>query len=85
MATAREGEVQDDLMVTWAELPRSLGYVFCDRLQKLLVEAGFDRRRIRRRVPQVVLCAEDGRSVFAAGTQFRMHLIRPGAICRMLA
>jgi transposase len=42
MAMGREGEVQGDLMMTWAEIPRSPGHVFYDRLQQLLVEAGFD-------------------------------------------
>jgi transposase len=42
MAMGREGEVQGDLMMTWAEMPRSPGHVFYDRLQKLLVDAGFD-------------------------------------------
>ena len=42
MAMGREGEVQGDLMVSWAEMARSPGHVFYDRLQKLLVEAGFD-------------------------------------------
>ena len=30
--------VQGDLVVTWAEMPRSPGHVFYDRLQKLLTE-----------------------------------------------
>ena len=38
----RESEVQSDLLVIWAEMPRSPGHVFYDRLQKLLSEAGFD-------------------------------------------
>ena len=38
----RESEVQSDLLVTWAEVPRSSGHVFYDRLQKLLSEASFD-------------------------------------------
>jgi transposase len=42
MAMGREGEVQGDLMMTWAEMPRSPGHVFYDRLQRLLGEAGFD-------------------------------------------
>ena len=42
MAMGREGEVQGDLMMTWAEMPRSPGHAFYDRLQKLLAEAGFD-------------------------------------------
>jgi hypothetical protein len=29
-------------MATWAEMPRSPGHAFYDRLQELLSEAGFD-------------------------------------------
>ena len=42
MALCRQGERQADLMVGWAELPRSPGHAFHDRLQAILVEAGFD-------------------------------------------
>src|SRR6202140_607735 len=42
MAMRREGGVQDDLVATWAEIPRSPGHAFYDRLQALLQEAGFD-------------------------------------------
>ncbi len=42
MAMGREGEVQSDLVLTWAELPRSPGHAFYDKLQNLLAEAGFD-------------------------------------------
>src|SRR3546814_4433382 len=42
MAMGRDSEVQSDLIVTWAEIPRSPGHVFYDKLQKLLAEAGFD-------------------------------------------
>ena len=42
MAMGRDSEVQPDLMMTWAEIPRSPGHVFFDRLQKLLQEGGFD-------------------------------------------
>jgi len=42
MAMGRSGAVQDDLMATWAEVPRSPGHAFYDRLQDLLREAGFD-------------------------------------------
>jgi hypothetical protein len=38
----REGELQGNLLMTWAEMPRSPGHVFYDRLQELLSEAGFD-------------------------------------------
>ena len=33
---------QGDLMVGWAEMPRSPGHVFYDRLQSVLIEGGFD-------------------------------------------
>jgi transposase-like protein DUF772 len=42
MAMGREGEDQGDLVVTWAEMPRSPGHVFYDKLQALLTEGGFD-------------------------------------------
>src|SRR4051812_16728844 len=42
MALGRQGERQTDLIVGWAELPRSPGHAFYDRLQAVLVAAGFD-------------------------------------------
>ena len=42
MALGRQGERQAELMVGWAELPRSPGHIFYDRLQAVLIEAGFD-------------------------------------------
>ncbi len=42
MAMGRSDAVQDDLMATWAEMPRSPGHAFYDRLQDLLREAGFE-------------------------------------------
>ena len=38
----RETGAQGDLMMSWAELPRSPGHAFYDRLQKVLLDAGFD-------------------------------------------
>lgn len=43
MAMKRDGESQPDLIVSWADVPRSPGHAFYDRLQGLLVGAGFDR------------------------------------------
>src|SRR3954453_18792728 len=43
MALGRQGERQADLMIGWAERPRSPGHAFYDRLQAVLIEAGFDR------------------------------------------
>src|SRR5690348_12038869 len=42
MALGRQGDRQSELLVTWAEMPRSPGHVFYDRLQAELVGAGFD-------------------------------------------
>ena len=42
MAMGREGDRQDDLIVSWAEMPRSPGHVFYDRLQDVLIAGGFD-------------------------------------------
>src|SRR5215210_2078593 len=42
MAMGRQSDRQGELMVTWSEMPRSPGHVFYDRLQQVLVGAGFD-------------------------------------------
>lgn len=42
MVMGRQTDPHGDLMVTWTDLPRSPGHVFYDRLQQVLVEAGFD-------------------------------------------
>src|SRR5262249_45652409 len=39
----RQGEYQPDLWLPAAELPRSPGHVFYDKLNGLLADAGFDR------------------------------------------
>ncbi len=60
-------------MVGWAELPRSPGHVFYDRLQAILIEAGFDGFAEAR-------CAlsyanKQGRPSLPPGRYFRMHLV----------
>jgi transposase len=42
MAMGRESDRQSDLMVSWAEMPRSPGHVFYDRFQEVLIANGFD-------------------------------------------
>ena len=42
MALGRQADRQGDLVVTWKEMPRSPGHVFYDRLQGVLIDAGFD-------------------------------------------
>jgi len=73
MALGRQGERQADLMIGWAELPRSPGHAFYDRLQAVLVEAGFDRFAEGQCGPHYA--AERGRPSLPPGRYFRMHLV----------
>jgi transposase len=73
MALGRQGERQTELMVGWAELPRSPGHVFYDHLQAVLLEAGFDRFAEARCAPYYA--ARRGRPSLPPGRYFRMHLI----------
>ena len=73
MAMGREGEVQVDLMMTWAEMPRSPGHVFYDRLQKLLVDAGFDA--FVEETCKPFYAPRMGAPSLPPGRYFRMHMI----------
>jgi transposase len=73
MALGRQGERQADLMIGWAELPRSPGHAFYDRLQAVLVEAGFDRFAEGECAPYYA--SERGRPSLPPGRYFRMHLV----------
>jgi transposase len=73
MALGRQKERQADLMVGWAELPRSPGHAFYDRLQAALVEAGFDRFAEKECAPYYA--SERGRPSIPPGRYFRMHLV----------
>jgi transposase len=73
MALGRQGERQTDLMVGWAELPRSPGHAFYDRLQTVLVEAGFDRFAESECAPYYA--SRRGRPSLPPGRYFRMHLV----------
>jgi transposase len=60
-------------MVTWAEMPRSPGHVFYDRLQRVLIDADFDGFAEK-------LCAsyyapKMGAPSVPPGRYFRMHLV----------
>jgi transposase len=73
MAMGRQGPRQDEMLVTWDELPKSPGHVFYDRLQTVLAETGFDAFVER-------LCAPYYAAVIGApslppGRYFRMHLV----------
>src|SRR3954454_12910782 len=73
MALGRQGERQADLMIGWAELPRSPGHAFYDRLQAILVEAGFDRFAEAQCRP--FYAEKRGRPSLPPGRYFRMHLV----------
>jgi transposase len=74
MALGRQGERQTELMVGWAELPRSPGHAFYDRLQAILVEAGFDGFA-EARCASYYAAGKRGRPSLPPGRYFRMHLV----------
>lgn len=69
----REGEVQCDLMLIWAEIPRSPGHVFYDRLQQLLAGAGFDA--FVEHVCKPYYASKMGAPSLPPGRYFRMHMV----------
>jgi transposase len=73
MALGRQKERQTELMVGWAELPRSPGHAFYDRLQAILVEAGFDRFAEKECGPYYA--SGRGRPSLPPGRHFRLHLV----------
>jgi transposase len=73
MAMRREGAVQDDLVVTWAEMPRSPGHAFYGRLQALLSEAGFDA--FVEATCKPYYAARMGAPSLPPGRYFRMHMV----------
>jgi len=73
MAMRRETGVQGDLVATWAEMPRSPGHVFYDRLQKLLTEAGFDA--FVEAMCKPFYAPRMGAPSLPPGRYFRMHMI----------
>ena len=73
MALGRQGERQTDLMIGWAELPRSPGHAFYDRLQAVLTEAGFDGFAEQQCAAHYA--GKQGRPSLPPGRYFRMHLV----------
>jgi transposase len=73
MALGRQEDRQAELMVGWAELPRSPGHAFYDRLQAVLVGAGFDGFAEEQCKPYYA--SKRGRPSLPPGRYFRMHLI----------
>jgi transposase len=73
MALGRQSERQTELMIGWAELPRSPGHVFYDRLQTVLLEAGLDGFAEAQCAPYYA--HKQGRPSLPPGRYFRMHLV----------
>src|SRR5919205_2479447 len=73
MAMGRQTERQGDLMVSWSEMPRSPGHVFYDRLQQVLLEAGFDSF-VEATCKPFYAATMGARSV-PPGRYFRMHMV----------
>src|SRR5688500_2655362 len=73
MALGRQRDRQAEMLVTWAEVPRSPGHVFYDRLQAALMGAGFDGFVEGHCAPYYA--ARQGRPSLPPGRYFRMLLI----------
>ena len=73
MALGRQGERQADLIVGWADLPRSPGHAFYDRLQAVLIASGFDR--FAEAQCALYYASKLGRPSLPPGRYFRMHLV----------
>src|SRR5918993_2777933 len=73
MALGRQRALQSEMLVTWAEMPRSPGHVFYDRLQAELVAAGFDGFVEDRCA--LYYAAGRGRPSLPPGRYFRMLLV----------
>jgi transposase len=73
MAMRRETGTQGDLVVGWAELPRSPGHAFYDELQKVLLDAGFDV--FVENACKPYYAAKMGAPSLPPGRYFRMHMV----------
>ena len=73
MAMGRQGDHQGHLMVAWSEMPRSPGHAFYDRLQQLLVGAGFDS--FVEDVCRAYYARTMGAPSVPPGRYFRMHMV----------
>jgi transposase len=73
MAMGRETDRQSDLIVTWAEMPRSPGHVFYDRLQEVLIAGGFDG--FVETACQPYYAPKMGAPSVPPGRYFRMHMV----------
>jgi transposase len=73
MAMRRETGTQGNLLMSWAELPRSPGHAFYDQLQKVLIDAGFDV--FVENACRPYYAAKMGAPSLPPGRYFRMHMV----------
>jgi transposase len=73
MAMGREGDRQEDLIVSWSEMPRLPGHVFYDRLQEVLIAGGFDL--FVETACQPYYAPKLGAPSLPPGRYFRMHMV----------
>src|SRR5258707_1491515 len=73
MAMGREGNRQDDLIVTWTEMHRSWDHVLCDRLQEDLIAGGFEL--FVETACQPYYAPKMGAPAVPPGRYFRMHMV----------
>ena len=73
MAMGRQSERQGELMLIWSEIPRSPGHVFYDRLQQVLVDAGFDG--FVEGACKAYYARTMGAPSIPPGRYFRMHMV----------
>lgn len=73
MSMRRETGTQGDLIVGWADLPRSPGHAFYDELQKVLLDAGFDV--FVENACKPCYAAKMGAPSLPPGRYFRMHMV----------
>src|SRR5213596_1763786 len=69
----RQEDRQGELMVMWAEMPRSPGHVFYDRLQEVLIAGGFDG--FVETACQPYYAPKMGALSVPPGRYFRMHMV----------
>src|SRR3954449_9914924 len=73
MGLGRQGARQADMMVAWAEMPRSPGHAFYDKLQAELIAGGFDG--FAEGLCAAYYAVRRGRPSLPPGRYFRMLLV----------
>jgi transposase len=73
VAMGQQKDRQEDLMVSWSEMPHSPGHVFYDRLQSVLIEGGFDS--FAEVTCKAYYTAKLGAPSVPPRRYFRMHLV----------